>query len=103
MRRKPKRGGLVPRVTFQNFLKELCEDDRVREMAFAIAIYEDRVLLQQQLRDALSRRSNASKRKLVEQWRICLGEERTDELLRVLRNREALEIIMSWKLVDPRH
>ena len=85
-------------------IKWLSVEEWEHEMAFAIALYESRQRLQGYLREALScGKSRAKKVKLYARWKQELEPELVTELVGVLRNKQALEIIMGWKLVDPRH
>ena len=85
-------------------LKWLSTEDKEREAAFEIALYESRVRLQEQLREACGcGRSREKKRQLVSRWRQELPKWESDGLIQMMRDKKALDIVMGWKLIDPRH
>lgn len=93
----------VPRETYQELIAWLSVEDQEREMAYAIALYEDRKLLQEQLREAVACRTKPQKRKIYRHWLATLSDERVKELVAIMKNKYILHKILDWKLYDPRN
>lgn len=93
----------VPRETFRSLLKWLSTEDFEREMAFAIALYESRLALQNHIRDALGCRTKKQKWELYNHWKQTMSEEEVKSLVGVLKNKSARNTILDWKLYDPRN
>ena len=94
---------MVSNKTFSKLIEWMDIADREREMSFAIALYESRVHLRERLTEALNCRTKLQKQKLYKQWKDSLPEEEVRELVGIMKNKHALEAIMSMKLIDPRH
>lgn len=93
----------VPRETYHSLIKWMSTEDREREMAFAIALYEDRKLLQEQLLAAVACRTKKQKLKVYREWLATLSEIRVAELVEIMNNKHVLQTVLGWKLTDPRH
>ena len=93
----------VPRETYESLIKWLSTEDREREMAFAIALYESRIALQNHIKDALNCRSKVQKWKLYNHWKQTMSEEEVKSLVGILKNKQARNCILEWNLFDPRH
>ena len=88
---------------FADLWRFMSAEDQEREMAWAIERYESQKKLKALLGEAVACRTKAEKRALLVWWQQTLPEAQVDELIRILKNKDALMKILGWKLIDPRH
>lgn len=93
----------VPRETFRSLIKWMSTEDIEREMAFAIALYESRIALQNHIRDALGCKTKNQKWSLYNHWKATMPEEEVKCLVSILKDKRVRNNILDWKLTDPRH
>lgn len=89
--------------TFGDLWRLIDVAEQEREMAWAIEKYECCKKLQKMVQAAVWCVTKQEKQELLAFWQLALPEDEVDQVLKILKNKDATKKVLNWKLIDPRH